>query len=38
MLQNEPLHASMTSALDGGEWSYSRPGLFILGDGVPGII
>jgi hypothetical protein len=25
----------MTSALDGGQWSASRPGLFILGERAP---
>jgi hypothetical protein len=26
----------LTSALDGGEWSVSRPGRFILGEGALG--
>jgi hypothetical protein len=28
-------HVFLTSALDGGEWSTSRPGLFIPGEGAP---
>jgi hypothetical protein len=27
---------SLTSALDGGEWSASRPGRFIVREGTPG--
>jgi hypothetical protein len=29
-------HIFLTSALDGGEWSASRPGRFILWETVPG--
>jgi hypothetical protein len=31
------LHSFLTSALDAGEWSASRPGLFIPGETVSGI-
>jgi len=30
------LHQFLTSALDGGEWSASRPGRFSLREGAPG--
>jgi hypothetical protein len=30
------LHAFLTSALDGGEWSASRPGCFTGGERAPG--
>jgi len=30
------LHAFLTSALDGGEWSASRPGHFTPGETAPG--
>jgi hypothetical protein len=30
------LHAFLTSALDGGEWSASRPGRLIAGERAPG--
>jgi hypothetical protein len=30
------LHAFLTSALDGGEWSASRPGLFTSRERTPG--
>jgi hypothetical protein len=30
------MHAFLTSAIDGGEWSVSRPGRFILGETIPG--
>jgi hypothetical protein len=30
------LHTSLTSALDGGEWSASGPGHFISREGAPG--
>jgi hypothetical protein len=30
------IHIFLTSALDGGEWSASRPGCLTLGERVPG--
>jgi len=31
-------HTFLTSALDGGEWSASRPTCFTLGETAPGIL
>jgi hypothetical protein len=32
------VHAFLTSTLDGGEWSASRPGLFTPRERVPGTL
>jgi hypothetical protein len=36
MGEEEQLHAFLTSELDGGEWSASRPGHFTLWEKSPG--